>query len=258
MIRRGLMNIGWLSPYVGVLVNFATVLVMGSVGALIKKGIPKRFSDAIMSAMAICVIYIGVEGALETAPDTSEVAPLLSAGLFKILVMTVSMAIGTLIGELIDIEKQMDRLGNFASKKLGAIGKNENFSKGFVSCTILFCVGAMAVNGSISSAMGDHQLLLAKSVIDGVTVFVMASSLGIGCAFAAFPVLIYQGLLTLFGTSLVEVLSASSLTYMSVTGSLIVILIGTNVLGITKVRTANMIPSMFVAFGIEALLGWIF
>lgn len=247
-----------LSPYIGTLVNFAVVLVMGIIGSLIKKGIPKRFSEGVMSAMAICVIYIGIDGVLEVAPDTSANAPLLTPGLFKILVMVISMAIGTVIGELINIEGGMDKLGDFAAKRLGKLGKNENFAKGFVSCSILFCVGAMAVNGAIASAAGDHQLLLTKSVIDGVSVLVMSSTLGIGCAFSAFFVLLYQGVLTLCGTGLVEILSATTITYMSVTGSLIVILLGTNVLGITKVRTANMIPAMFAAIGVEALLNLIF
>ena len=248
----------FLSPYLGTLVNFAVVLVMGIVGSLIKKGIPKRFSDAIMTAMAICVIYIGVDGVLEAAPDTSVSAPLLSPGLFKILVMIISMAVGTLIGELIDFDKWIGKLGDLAASKLGRFGGKDGFAKGFVSCSILFCVGAMAVNGAIASAAGDHQLLLTKSMIDGVSVLVMSSTLGIGCAFSAFFVLIYQGLLTLFGTALVGVLSTSTLTYMSVTGSLIVILIGSNMLGVTKIRTANMVPSMFVAVGVEALLNWIF
>ena len=247
-----------LYPYLGTFVNFITVLVLGIVGTFIKKGIPKRFSDSIMSAMAICVIYIGVDGVLEVAPDTSQTAPLLSPGLFKILVMTLSMAIGTLIGELIDFEKWMGKLGDLASKKLGKLGENDNFANGFVSCSILFCVGAMTINGAIASAAGDHQLLLTKSLIDGVSVLVMSSTLGVGCAFSAFFVLLYQGVLTLLATSLVDVLSAATLTYMSVTGSLIVILLGTNVLGVTKVRTANMVPAMFVAIGIEALLNWIF
>ena len=246
-----------LSPYVGTLVNFVVVLVMGTIGALIRKGIPKRFSESIMAAMAICVIYIGIEGVLEAAPDTSVSAPDLSPGLFKILVMIISIAVGTLIGELINIERWIDRLGVFASRKLGGLG-NENFAKGFASCSILFCVGAMTINGAIASASGDHQLLLTKSVIDGVSVLVMSSTLGIGCAFSAFFILVYQGLLTFFGTALVDVLSASTLTYMSVTGSLVVILLGTNVLGVTKTRTANMIPAMFVAIGVEALLNWIF
>ena len=248
---------GIFAPYIGTLVNFAVVLVMGTVGAFIKKGIPKRFSDTVMTAMAVCVIYIGISGVLESAPATDR-APLLSPGLFKVLVMTLSMVIGTVIGELIDFETWMQKLGDFASKKLSKFGDGENFSGGFVSCSILFCVGAMTVNGALASASGDHQLLLTKSIIDGVSVLVMASTLGIGCAFSAFFILFYQGLLTLFATSLVGILSASTLTYMSVTGSVVVILIGTNVLGITKARTANMVPTMFVAIGVEALLNWIF
>ena len=243
-----------LYPYVGTLVNFAVVLIMGTLGSLIKKGIPKRFSDIIMSAMGVCVLYIGIDGLLEAAPDTSVSAPTLSPGLFKILVMIISMALGTLIGELVNFEKWMDRLGEFASKRLGKLGGHENFAKGFVSCSILFCVGAMTVNGAISSASGDHQLLLTKAVIDGVSVLVMASSLGIGCAFSSFFILVYQGILT----PLVGVLSASTLTYMSVTGSLVVVLLGTNVLGITKVKTANMVPAMFVAIFVEMVLNWIF
>ena len=248
----------FLNPYIGTLVNFSTVLVMGIIGSFIRKGIPKRFSESIMTAMALCVIYIGIDGVLEAAPDTSANAPLLSPGLFKILVMIISIAIGTVIGELINIEKWMDKLGDFASKRLGRLGSGDSFARGFVSCSILFCVGAMTVNGAISSAAGDHQLLLTKSIIDGVSVLVMSSTLGIGCAFSAFFILVYQGVLTLFGTALVGVLTETTLTYMSVTGSLIVILLGTNVLGITKARTANMVPAMFLAIGVEALLNWIF
>lgn len=248
----------FLNPYIGTLVNFSTVLVMGIIGSFIKKGIPKRFSESIMTAMALCVIYIGIDGVLEAAPDTSVNAPLLSPGLFKILVMIISIAIGTVIGELINIEKWMDKLGDFASKRLGGLGGGDSFARGFVSCSILFCVGAMTVNGAIASAAGDHQLLLTKSIIDGVSVLVMSSTLGIGCAFSAFFILVYQGALTLFGTALVGVLTETTLTYMSVTGSLIVILLGTNVLGITKARTANMVPAMFLAIGVEALLNWIF
>ena len=244
-------------PYVGTLVNFAVVLVMGVLGALVKRGIPQRFSEIVMSAMGVCVIYIGIDGLLEAAPDTATSAPTLSPGLFKILVMIISIALGTLLGEVINFEKMMHRLGDIASARLGG-GGNENFAKGFVSCSILFCVGAMTVNGAIASAAGDHQLLLTKSVIDGVSVLVMSSTLGIGCAFSAFFILFYEGVLTLFGTALVGVLSASTLTYMSVTGSLIVVLLGTNVLGITKVRTANMTPAMFMPILVEMVLNWIF
>ncbi len=245
-----------LSPYLGTIVNFLVVLILGTLGSFIKKGIPKKYTEAIMSAMAVCVIYIGVDGMLEAAPPTGS--EILSPGLFKVLVMIISMAIGTLIGELVDLDGLMARLGEVAEKKLGRFGKNGNFAQGFVSCSILFCVGAMTVNGAIESASGDHSLLLAKSVIDGISVLVMSSTLGIGCAFSAFFVLVYQGLLTFLAGFLIDILpSGATLTYMSVTGSLVVVLLGTNVLGLTKVKTANMVPSMFVAIGVEALLNLI-
>ncbi len=247
----------FLSPYLGTIVNFAVVLILGTLGSFIKKGIPKRITESIMAAMAICVVYIGIDGILEKAPDVSE-ASILPSGLFKVLVMIISMAIGTLIGELIDLDKWMNRLGNIVAVKLSGKGSREDFAKGFANCSILFCVGAMTINGAIASASGNHDLLLTKSVIDGVSVLVMASSLGIGCAFSAFFLLLYQGSITFFAGFLVKVLSAATLTYMSVTGSLVVILIGTNVLGITKVKTVNMVPSMFVAIGAEALLKLIF
>lgn len=232
-------------PFLGTIVNFFVVLVCGGLGTLIKRGVPKRISDAIMSGMAICVIYIGIDGMLEAAPAVSE-SSFLSAGLVKILVMIISMAFGTLIGEAIDIQTWVERLGAFLEKKLARADGSGNFSKGFVSCSILFCVGAMAVNGSMQDALGRPDILLAKSVIDGISCFIMASTLGIGCAFSAFFVLIYQGALSFIGLFLTNILPLSSITYMSVTGSLVIMLVGTNVLGCTKIRTANMIPAIFM------------
>ena len=239
-------------PFLGTIVNFFVVLITGTLGSLVKKGIPERINNAIMSAMAICVIYIGIEGTLEAAPAVSEGA-FLSAGLVKILVMIISLGVGTIIGELINIDKWVTRLGDFLESKFSggrdaADGKSAkgNFSRGFVSCSILFCVGAMAVTGSMQDAIGKPDIILAKSVIDGIVCFVMATSLGIGCAFSSFFVLLYQGLLTLMGFGLAEILPTSTVTYMSVTGSLVILLIGTNVLGVTKVKTANMIPAIFM------------
>ena len=232
-------------PFLGTIVNFAAVLVAGILGSLIKKGVPERFSSSIMSAMAICVIYIGVDGALEGAPAVSADS-FLSAGLIKILIMILSMGLGTLIGELLDLDKQMHRLGAFVEKKLNHGGEQGSIAKGFVACSLLFCIGAMAVNGAIFDAVGKPDTLLAKSVIDAISCFVMATSLGIGCALSAFTVLAYQGAIALMGSFAASLIPAAGLTYMSVTGSLIIVLIGTNMLGITKVKTANMVPAIFL------------
>ena len=240
-------------PFLGTIVNFAVVLIAGILGSLLKKGVPERISNAILSAMAICVIYIGVDGMLETAPAVAENS-FLSGGLIKVLIMILSMGLGTLIGELLDLDKQMNRLGAWVEKKLNRGGEEGSIAKGFVSCSLLFCIGAMAVNGAIFDAIGKPDTLLAKSVIDAISCFVMATTLGVGCALSAFTLLLYQGTIALIGFFASDFIPAAGLSYMSVTGSLIIILIGTNMLGITKVKTANMVPAIFLPL----LLMWIF
>lgn len=244
-------------PFLGTIVNFFTVFACGILGMLVKKGIPENVRKTLMTAISVCVIYIGIDGALEAAPRVSDEA-LLSDGLIKVLVMIVSMTLGGLIGELIDIDKQINRLGGFLEQKFDKNGEKGSFAKGFVSCCLLFCVGAMTVNGAFADAMGKPDILIAKAVIDGVACFVMASTLGIGCVFSAFFVLIYQGLLTLVGLFVVEILPSASISYMSMTGSLIIILIGTNVLGITNVKTANLTPAIFIPAFLAPILSLIF
>lgn len=240
-------------PFLGTLVNFFVVLICGTLGALIKKGVPKRISDALVGAIAICVIYIGIDGALEAAPAVSEGA-FLSAGLVKVLLMIISLGLGALIGEAVDIDKWVSRLGEAVEKRVVKEGDKGNFARGFVSCSLLFCVGAMTVNGALQDAIGNPDILLAKSVIDGIMCFVMASTLGFGCAFSAFFILAYQGALTLLGLFLAHLLPAASISYMSMAGSLIVILIGTNMLGCTKVKTANLTPAIFLPAIIAPLM----
>lgn len=243
--------------FLGTIVNFVSVLVLGILGSLIKKSIPERISETIMSAIGVCVVYIGIDGALEAAPAVPE-GCFLSAGLFKVLVMILSLAVGAVIGELINIDKWLNLLGDRLAARVSGVGRGDSFANGFVSCSLLFCVGAMTINGALLDAQGDPSILLAKSVIDSIAVFFMAGSMGAGCAFSAFFLLIYQGAITALGIGLVSLLSASTLTYISVTGSLVIILVGTNTIGITKVRTANLIPALFMPIAVEALLRLIF
>ena len=241
-------------PFLGTIVNFLVVLVCGILGVLIKKGVPERISNALKSAMAICVIYIGIDGVLEAAPIVAAEDFFLSNGLIKLLMMIASIGLGTLIGEFIDIDKRVNQLGEFLEKKFVAGGEKGRFAEGFVSCSMLFCVGAMTVNGAFQDAIGKPDILLAKSVIDGIMCFVMASTLGIGCAVSSVFVLVYQGILTVIGLFISGIIPAAAVSYMSVTGSLIIILIGTNMLGVTKVKTANMVPAIFLPL----LLMWLF
>ena len=240
-------------PFLGTIVNFAAVLLFGIIGAFLKRGIPERISRAIISAMAVCVIYIGFDGAFEAAP-VLDTGGFMKPSLIKVLIMILSMGIGTLIGELVDFDRHVERLGAFLESKMTRFSTGDgSFGKGFVACTLLFCVGAMAVTGGLNDGMGNPDTLFAKTVIDSISCLVMASTLGIGCAFSAFVVLGYQGVLALLGYFLKAVISAATISYMSITGSLIIIFIGTNMLGITKIKTANMIPAIFMPIALVPL-----
>lgn len=240
-------------PFLGTIINFFVVLIAGTLGALLKKGIPERLEQAIMGAMGACVIVIGAEGALAAPPAVPENA-LLSAGLVKVLIVIISMGLGTIIGTLIDIDKWVARLGDLLEKKLGKLNTGGGFARGFVSCTMLFCVGAMAVNGAIDDAAGNPSILITKSVLDAFSCFMLATTYGIGCAFSAFAVLIYQGLITLGGLFLFSNAPEATMSYVSITGSVVIMLLGLNVIGATKIKTANMIPAVFIPFALAPLV----
>lgn len=255
-------------PFLGTLVNFVGVLLAGFLGTLVRRGIPERISNAIITAMSTVVVYIGISGALEVAPAV-PVDSFLSAELKKILIMILSLAIGTLIGELLHLEEHLERLGAWVEKKLTRktaratdgtqpTAKEGQLARGLVSCSLLFCVGAMAVNGAIADAFGNPDIILAKTVIDAIVCFTMATTLGIGCALSGFVVLLYQGGITLLALCFASLISAATLTYMSVTGSLIIVLVGLNAMGVTKVRTANMVPAIFMPLLLAPLFGLLF
>jgi uncharacterized membrane protein YqgA involved in biofilm formation len=239
-------------PFLGTIVNFLTVLACGLIGLLLKKGIPNRVAESIKSAMAVCVIYIGISGAMDVAPLIGS--NMLSDGLIKILVIVISLAIGTLIGEIIDIDKWVNRLGEVIEKRFVKNTDTGSFAEGFVHCSLLFCVGAMTINGALLDANCQPDLLITKSVIDGIMCLILAPTLGIGCAASSVFVLVYQGLLTLGALFISGILPEASISYMSATGSLIVVLIGTNMLGATKVKTANMTPAIFLPALIGSLI----
>ena len=243
-------------PFLGTIVNFFVVLICGLVGLQIKKGIPVRVGEILKQAMSICVIYIGVSGMLEQAPHVGS--KLLSNELVKVLIMVISMGLGSIIGEVINIDKWVNKLGNNLEERFVKDGEKGKFAEGFIYCSMLFCIGAMTINGAFADAQGNPDILIAKSVIDGLVCLSVASTLGVGCVASAFFVLVYQGLLTFLGLFLVEFLPQESLTYMSTTGSLIVILIGTNTLGVTKVKTANMTPALFIPALIYPIFDLIF
>ncbi len=215
----------------GAVVNFVLVILGSLLGMLFKKGIPERVKTTLMNGMALCVAYIGITGLFEEGTN--------------IIIIIVSFAIGSVIGELVDFDHLVNRLGEKLETKLG---KGEtHLAEGFVTATLLFCVGAMTVVGSIDSGIsGDNSTLYSKSVIDCVAAVALTSSLGIGVILAAISVLVIEGGITLLAVFVAPVLTDTAITQMSVIGSLLIIALSLNMLGLTKIKVMNYLPSIFL------------
>lgn len=240
----------------GSIVNFFTVLVGGLAGTLLRKvKLPERLQSGIMAAMALCVMYIGIDGMFNFKYPAAGI---------NIIVCIVSMALGVLLGELLNIDKGMMTLGNALQKRMGKGEQGDNsIAEGFVSCTVIFCVGAMAIVGSIDCGLSaDHDTILAKSVIDCITCFFMATNFGIGCAFSALPTFLYQGTITVIawgaGGALESLMQGSTfgliLNEMSLCGSIVIFAIGLNMMGLTKTRVANFLTCLFMPILCECIL----
>ena len=214
----------------GVIVNAAAIIICSLAGVFLVKGIPERFEVIIKKAIGILIIFIGIRGAFENV---------------RILILVFSLVIGSIIGELIDIDKLMNRFGDFVENKLGF--KKGNFSKGFVTASILFCTGSMAIVGAMQSGLlGDHQMLFIKSILDGSIAIVFASTMGVGVAFSAVPVFIYEGLIAVGAGAVSGWLTTEIITEMSAAGSLVIAVIGFNFMEVKEIKVANMIPAIFM------------
>ncbi len=228
----------------GTIVNAGAVVLGGGLGLLLKKGLPARISEAIMGGVGLVVLYIGVSGALAGE---------------NVLVAVLSVVLGGALGAWMDIDAALNRLGARAQAafaggggKSGADGADgadggSRFAEGFVSASLLFCVGAMAVVGSLQSGLtGEHSTLFAKALIDGVSAMVFASAMGAGVLLSAAAVLLYQGAITLLASLLAPVLSDAAVAEMTCAGSLLIVGIGLNLLGLTKLKLANYLPAVFL------------
>jgi len=219
----------------GVLVNAVAVVIGGLLGLLLKKGIPEKVEKGVMAALGLCCMVIGIQGALDEP---------------EILIVIISMVLGTILGGLLDIDKQVNRLGAFVEKKFQKEGGTVSLAEGFVSATLLFCVGAMTIVGSLNSGLrGDHAMLFTKSLLDFFSAMMMAVSLGIGVSLSAVSILVIQGGIALLAGVLEPVLNAvpGSITQIACVGSVMIIAIGTNLLGVTKIKVANFLPGLLVA-----------
>lgn len=222
----------------GTLVNAGAIILGSFLGLLLKKGIPEKMTEAIMKGVALCVIYIGLDGCL-----AGENA----------LISILSMVLGAILGTALDLDRRLQSLGDFVERKLNAGGGS--ISTGFVTASLLFCVGAMAVVGSLQSGLtGDHTMLYTKSLLDGISSIVFAASLGAGVLLSAAAVLLYQGAITLLAQALAPILSQAVVAEMTCVGSLLIIALGLNMLGVTKLKVMNYVPAVFIAIGVCYLL----
>ncbi|NLO84039.1 MAG: DUF554 domain-containing protein [Clostridiales bacterium] len=220
---------------IGTLINCIAIIVGSGLGLLLRKGMNQDISKTVMQGIGLSVILIGVMGAIQTQ---------------NTLLVILSMVIGGVAGSLINIKKRMDQLGEYAQRKLTRGGDSEStFAKGFVTASLVFCVGAMAVVGALDSGIrGDHSTLIAKSALDAVAALVFSSTLGIGVMLSAVPVLIYQGAIALLGNAIAPLLSEIVITEMSAVGGLLIMAIGINMLLEKDINVANLLPAILVPF----------
>lgn len=214
----------------GTFVNCLAIIAGSLVGLLFKNGIPERYNQTILQAIGLCVILVGLKMAL---------------GCQDLIVVIISMALGSVIGEVIGIEDLLERLGKFLERKFS--GQGSSFSTGFVTASLLFCVGSMAIVGSLESGLlGKHDTLFAKSCLDGITSIILTSSLGIGVLFSAGPVLLYQGVITLAAGILKPLLVPEVISQMSGAGGLLIMGLGINMLLKQRIKVGNMLPAVFI------------
>ena len=217
---------------IGTLINVVGVLAGTALGLLLRKGIPERMRETVMQGLALCVVLIGVSGAIKTG-DT--------------MCVIVSMVVGGLLGSAVNIEKRLDQLGAFAEKKLVRGEGESTFAKGFVTASLVYCVGAMAIVGSMDSGLrGDHSTLIAKAALDGVSAIFFASTMGAGVGLSALAILVYQGAIALLATWIAPILTDAIINEISAVGSLLIIGIGLNLLYDKHIAVGNLLPAIFV------------
>ena len=228
---------------VGVIINVAAVLAGGTLGLLLGGRVPQRLRETIMQGLALCILLIGAQGALETA---------------NVLAVIVCMVAGGLLGEALDIEKRLESLGALAERKFAHGGQNGRFAQGFITASLLFCVGAMAVVGSLNAGLtGDNSTLIAKAALDLVTAVFFAAALGPGVLLAAAAVLVYQGAIALMAGWLAPVLTDAIVTEMSAVGGLLIMGLSFNMLGMAKIRAGNLLPAIFLPILYFPIANWI-
>lgn len=226
-------------------INAALVLLGSILGLAFKNLIRPRLSQAMTAALGLCVLGIGVR-AMTGTQDT--------------LCVIVCMALGTLLGETLDIERRLERAGDRLKEKLIKGNGADRFTEGFVTASLLFCVGAMAITGSIQAGLNhDYSIILSKGVIDGVTAISFAAAMGVGVAFSVIPLLLYQGAITLLAAWVGPYLPSAVIAEMSAVGGTLIVAIALHMLGLDreKIRVGNMLPAVFLPIAYVPIAQWL-
>lgn len=238
----------------GTLINAALILLGGTIGLVFKKAVSKEMEYSIHKATGVAVLIIGICGVLSAMLKTNADGSISSSGE---LILVVSLALGTFIGELLKLETRLNKGCKWIENKF----KMSNFATGFITSTMIYCIGAMAIVGAINDGLlGDSSTLVTKGIIDGITSVVLAASLGYGVLFSAIPILIYQGGMTLLAGLLENVLVGELLSNICMVGYALVMCIGINFLynSDKQIKTVNMLPALLVPVGyalIKNLIG---
>ncbi len=222
-------------PGLGTLVNSGVIILGSLIGLLLKRGLPEKWQETMINSIALCVFIIGIQMAMKTD---------------NIIIVIISLVIGSIIGEIIDIEEGMNGLGAWLGSKLskesGSIAGQ--IAEGFVNSSILFCTGAMAIVGSIQDGLsGDCSTLFAKATLDGIIALILTANVGVGVMLSAITVGVYQGSITLMAGFVEPYITEVILQEITASGGVMIMAIGTNMLRITKIRIGNMLPGMLVA-----------
>ena len=223
----------------GTIVNAIAIVIGGLVGLLFGQAFSEKIKKTVIQGIGLAILLIGVSMALQTKNP---------------LITISSLVLGGIIGEWIDIELRLQHLGLWLERKFAKKGQGTGFAKAFVTTSLIYCVGAMAIMGSLESGLsGNHNILFAKSMLDGITAVIFASSMGIGVLISALPVFLYQGTITLAAGLLQAVLSPSIIAEMSATGGLLILGIGFNILELKEIKVGNLLPAVFFAVPITLL-----
>jgi uncharacterized protein len=230
----------------GTIVNAAAIIVASTIGLLLRGKVSHRYSTIVFDGLALCTIGIGIMNVLEAN---------------SMLLVIGSVVAGSVLGQWMGIEDRLDRMSHrleekFSKGRDGGEDSEGDFAKGFITSTLLFCVGSMAIVGSLQSGIsGDHSVLFSKSVLDGVTSLLLSSTFGPGVLFSAVPLFIYQGLITIGSSFAKDLLTPQTIADMSAVGGVLIMGIGLNILKLKKISVGNMLPAVFLPVAYYAIVG---